>query len=108
MDTIRFIHLKDIQVGKKPTYLKMVVADGPENVNPKRVRNTIGGDLIQYDGDTSTKAAKLSACKILVNNIISTPKAKCVTGDLKDFFSPNSRRIRELILFMTEITSDFL
>ena len=84
MDTIRFIHLKDIPVGKKPTYLKMVVADRPEKVNPKQVRNTIGGDQIQYDGDTSTKAAEL-------NSVISTPKAKCATGELKDFFLQTAR-----------------
>ena len=85
-DTIRFIHVKDIPDGKKPTYLKMVVADRPEKVNPKRVRNTIGGDRIQYDGDTSTKAAELTTCKIFLNSVISTPGAKCVTGDLKDFY----------------------
>ena len=90
-DTIRFIHLKDIPAGKTPTYLKMVVADRPEKTNPKRVRNTIGGDRIQYDGDTSTKAAELSTCKIFINSIISTPKAKCATGDLKDFFLQTAR-----------------
>ena len=85
-NTIRFIHLKDIPEDKKPTYLKMVVADRPEKTNPKRVRNTIGGDRIQYDGDTSTKAAEITTCKIFVNSIISTPGARCVTGDLKDFY----------------------
>ena len=85
-NTMRFIHLKDIPSDKKPTYLKMVVADRPEKTNPKRVRNTIGGDRIQYDGDTSTKAAEITTCKIFVNSIISTPGARCVTGDLKDFY----------------------
>ena len=82
---IRFIHLKDIPAGKKPTYLKMVVADRPQKINPRLVRNTIGGNRIQFDGDISTKAAKLTTCKIFVNSFISMPRARCVTSDLKDF-----------------------
>ena len=85
-NTIRFINIKDIPADKKATYLKMVVADRPEKPNPKRVRNTIGGDRIQYDGDTSTKAAEITTCKIFFNSIISTSGARCVTGDLKDFY----------------------
>jgi hypothetical protein len=85
-DTIRFISVHDIPQGKKPTYMRMVVADRPEKPNPKRVRNTIGGDRVQYDGDTSTKAAELTTCKLFLNSVISTPNARCVTGDLKDFY----------------------
>ena len=90
-DTIRFIHLKDIPQGKTITYLKIVVADRPEKTNPKRVRATIGGDRIKYDGDTSTKAAELTTCKIYFNSVISTPNAKCLTGDLKDFYLQTAR-----------------
>ena len=75
----------------------MVVADRPEKVNPKRVRNTIGGDRIQYDGDTSTKAAELSTCKIFVNSVVSTPKARCATGDLKDFYLQTARNLRKIM-----------
>jgi hypothetical protein len=85
-NTIRFISANDIPTDKKPTYMRMVVADRPEKPNPKRVRNTIGGDRIQYDGDTSTKAAELTTCKLFLNSIVSTPHARCVTGDLKDFY----------------------
>jgi hypothetical protein len=100
-DTIRFISAKEIPEGKKPTYLKMVVADRPEKTNPKRVRNTIGGDRIQYDGDTSTKAAELTTCKIFVNSILSTPKAKCLTGDLKDFYLQTAKMPEKDYAYMT-------
>ena len=85
-DTIRFIPRSEIPDGKTVTYLKMVVADRPEKAKPKRVRNTIGGDRIQYDGDCSTKAAELSTCKLFVNSVLSTKNARCMTGDLKDFY----------------------
>jgi len=39
-----------------------------------------------YTGDISTKTANLSTVKILFISIISMPKAKCMMGDLKDFY----------------------
>lgn len=90
-DTMRFIGRHELPPNTKPTYMKIVVADRPEKPNPKRVRNTIGGNLIHYDGDTSTKAAELSTCKLFFNSILSTPGAKCLTGDLKDFYLQTAR-----------------
>ena len=99
-NTIRFIKFKDIPVDKTPTYLKMVVADRPEKAKPKRVRNTIGGDRIKYDGDTSTKAAELTTCKIFINSTISTPHARCCTGDLKDFYLQTAKMNQEDYAYM--------
>jgi len=53
---------------------------------PHRVRWTVGGDHVDYAGNVSTKTADLSTVKILFNSVISTPHARCMMGDLKDFY----------------------
>jgi hypothetical protein len=46
----------------------------------------VGGNLIDYPGDVSTKTADLTTAKILFNRILSTPKAKFMGIDLKNFY----------------------
>jgi hypothetical protein len=71
---------------KKITYLRVVSAYRPEKSNPCRVRWTVGGNLIDYPGEVSTKTANLCTAKLLFNSVISTPDAQFMTGDLKDFY----------------------
>ena len=85
-ETMKFIAIKDIPPGTKITYAKIVCADRPEKENPICVWLTIGGNLITYDGTTSTKSAKMPTVKIFINSILSTPHAKFMTGDIKDFY----------------------
>ena len=90
-ETIRFIHVNNIPQGTRITYAKIVCADRPEKENPIRVRLTIGGNLITYDGTTCTKAAEMPTVKIFINSTISTPHAKFMTLDLKDFYLNTAR-----------------
>jgi hypothetical protein len=46
----------------------------------------VGGNWIKYDGDAGTPTANLLTIKLLKNSVISTPNAKMVTLDLKDFY----------------------
>jgi len=46
----------------------------------------VGGDCVEYDGNVSTKTADLVTAKLLFNSVISTPNARCMMGDLKDFY----------------------
>jgi hypothetical protein len=46
----------------------------------------VGENLIVYLGDVSTKVADLTVVKILFNSILSTPGAKFMTGDIKNFY----------------------
>jgi hypothetical protein len=81
--TIRFISIKDIPKGIKPTYLRIVCAYRPEKEDPYRVRWTIGGDRIIFHGEVSTKAADITTVKAHLNSVVSTPNAKfCGTGGL--------------------------
>jgi hypothetical protein len=85
-NTIFFIDPTKIPPGRKITYLRVVSAYQPEKSNPRRVRWTVGGNLIDYPGEVSTKTADLCTAKLLFNSVISTPDAQFMTGDLKDFY----------------------
>jgi hypothetical protein len=52
----------------------------------ERTRPTVGGDQIEYPGDKSTRTAGLTAAKILINSVISTPNAKLLVIDINNFY----------------------
>jgi hypothetical protein len=85
-ETIFFIAHTAIPTGRKATYLRLVVTDRPQKAQPRRVRMTVGGDRIDYPGEVSTKTSSLSTAKILFNSVVSTPDAKFMTMDIKDFY----------------------
>jgi hypothetical protein len=45
-----------------------------------------GGNRVHYPGDAGTPTADLLTVKLLINSIISTPNAKFMTMDMKDFY----------------------
>jgi hypothetical protein len=46
----------------------------------------VGGDRVHYPNDSGTPTVDLLTVKILINSIISTPGAKFMTTDIKDFY----------------------
>jgi hypothetical protein len=46
----------------------------------------MGGNLVNYPDDCGTPTADLLTVKLLLNSIISTPNAKFMTINLKDFY----------------------
>jgi len=46
----------------------------------------MGGNLINYPGDCGTPTSDLLTIKLMFNSIISTPNAKFMTIDIKDFY----------------------
>ena len=88
-DTIHFIRFDQIPEGRKATYLRLVVADRPMKANPRRVRFTVGGDKIEYPYEVRTKTADLTTSKIIINSTISTPGARFMGIDIKDFYLNN-------------------
>jgi len=92
-NTMFFVNVKDIPKDRVITYARIVCADRPEKDEPRRVRMTVGGDRIIYPGETSTKTADITTVKCLLNSTISTPGARFLTMDLKDFYlgTPMSR-----------------
>ena len=46
----------------------------------------MGGNRIKYNGTVTTETADMTLVKLLLNSIVSTPNAKFMTMDLKDFY----------------------
>ena len=87
-NTIFFIRKSDIPADRRGdvTYVGYVVNYREEKEDKYRFRLVVGGDRITYEGDAGTPTAELLTIKLLANSIISTPNAKMLTLDLKDFY----------------------
>jgi hypothetical protein len=81
-----FIHHRDVPAHKTATYARFCAEDRPHKDVKKRVRLTVGGNRIVYDGDVSTKTSGITTAKILFNSVLSTPAAQFMTADIKDFY----------------------
>jgi hypothetical protein len=85
-NTIRFICRSNIPKGRKVTYGSFVVDIKDHMEEKERTRLTVGGDLIEYPGDKSTRTAGLTTTKILINSAISNLGAKFLVIDSKNFY----------------------
>ena len=85
-DTIFFIQKSCIPQGCTVTYGRIVVAYHPQKANPYQTWLTIGRDCIHYPHDASTSTAYITTVKLLVNSIISTPNARFLTLDIKNYY----------------------
>ena len=85
-DTIKFSHPKQVPKGQTATYIRIVVDTRPNKKVKERVRPTIGGDKVDYQGDVTTCTADLTTIKMHLNSTISTPDAKFMRLDLKNFY----------------------
>jgi hypothetical protein len=66
-DTITFIAKTDVPVGRSVTYAQFVATLRPQKAEQEHTRLTVGGNLIDYPGDVSTRTAGLTTAKILWN-----------------------------------------
>jgi hypothetical protein len=105
-DTCHLIHPHDIPAGKKATYIRIVADYREQKADPYRVRCTVGGNLIDFPGDKSTKAADLVTVKCLINNVISTPGARAACIDIKDFYLNNTLPEAEYVRFRADSIPD--
>jgi len=94
-NTIFFIEHKLKPKHKKATYLRIVTSETPHKEEMKRVRWTVGGDRIQYDGDLATPTANLTTVKCHINSVISTPGAQYGTIDIKNFYLGTPMQVYE-------------
>ena len=89
-DTIRFILPQQIPTGKKISYGRFVCEERPQKEEVQRTRLTVGGDRLEYDGDTATEVASMDTIKIFLNSVISTTNARFAAADIGNFYT-NSR-----------------
>ncbi len=87
-ETIFFIKKGDIPEDRKKdeTYARIVCVFCDGKKDKYRTHITMGGNLVNYPGNCGTPTANLLTVKLLLNSIISTPNAKFMTLDLKDFY----------------------
>ena len=58
----------------------------PQKAEPEQTRLTVGGNLINYPEEVRTPTANTTTAKILMNSTISTPGAKFMCCDVKNFY----------------------
>ena len=85
-NTIFFIPVTKVPRNKRPTYTRFVCSFRPQKPEPYRTRLTVGGNLIDYPGNLSMKVADMTTFKILVNSTLSTPGAKWLGLDVKNYY----------------------
>ena len=68
------------------TYARIVVDDWAHKKDPNRVCITVGGNLLDYPGEMTTRTADLTTTKIMWNIVISTPAASYMCADGKNFY----------------------
>ena len=85
-NTIFFIPRCDVPPDKKITYGKKEVSIRPNKAEVHRVRLTVGGDKLVFDGDTATQCASLTTTKVHLNSVISTKGARYACIDIKNMY----------------------
>ena len=85
-NTMFFIHKNKTPRHKKVTCARIVCSIRPQKTETHRVRLTAGGNLISYEGITSTPTAAITTIKTHWNSVMSTKNARHATLDIKDFF----------------------
>ena len=88
-NTVKFLtheEIKKIPPGRTVTYARIVIDYRPQKDDPNRVRITVGGNLIDYPDELTTRTADLTTTKLLWNSVISTPEAKYMCADIKSFY----------------------
>jgi hypothetical protein len=85
-NTAHFINHRSKPSDKKATYVRIVSEYRAQKSDPYRIRITVGGNQICYAGETFTPNADLITAKVLFNSVISTPGAKLMMINIKDFY----------------------
>jgi hypothetical protein len=85
-NTIFFIPAHQVPAGRQVTYGRICANIRPHKVECNRVRLTVGGDKLDYPGITTTDTASLTTTKCLLNSTVSTPGAKFLVVDVKNFY----------------------
>jgi len=89
-NTMKFVAHNAIPKNKTVTYACIVCDYRPLKSEPNRTRLTVGGDRLTCSHATSTDAADLILIKLFFNSVLSTPQARFITTDIKDFFLANN------------------
>jgi hypothetical protein len=99
-NTAFFVELPSIPKDRKITYGKLVCNCKPNKTEKHRVRLMVGGDRLDYNGETATSTVDITTFKILINSTLSTKDAKMTMMDIKNFLNyVTYGRTKESLLF---------
>jgi hypothetical protein len=85
-NTCFFIRKSQVPKHKRATYGRICCNVRLQKEEIYRTRLTVGGNLIDFPGNTSTPTADLLTAKLLINSTISTPGAVFLGIDLANFY----------------------
>ncbi len=78
--------IRNIPTNRTFTYDRIVIDHHPQKEDPNRIRITIGGNLIDYSFELTTRIVDMVSSKILWNSVIRT-KGACFAGaDIKNMY----------------------
>ena len=106
LNVVTFIARHKMPQNKIATYARYVVDYRPEKDEQWRLRITCGGDKLEYYGDTTTHSASMEVIKLQLNNIVSTPGAKCATGDISNMYLNSDLPEAEYVRFRIDLIPD--
>ena len=92
-NNIKFIHKHQVPRNKKVSYPRFCCDIRSQKEETHRVRITVGGDKLDYSGNTETEVASLETTKIHASSTISTPGARQAFADIGNFYT--NSRLRE-------------
>jgi hypothetical protein len=94
---------KDLTYGSFPPPPK------PNKEEKHHTHLTAGGDRINYPEDVGTPTADMTLVKILLNSVIYTKDAWCVTLDIKDFYlNTPMKRYKYMHLKLADIPEEII
>ena len=85
-NTLGFVPKSMVPKRKTVTYGRLVCDIKQNKKETHYTRLTVGGNLINFNGDKSTTTANLTTIKALFTSNISTLSARCCTADIKNFY----------------------
>ena len=78
--------IKNTPKDRTVTHTRIVADYRPQKEDPNRVRITVGGNLIKYPGEVTTRTADMATSKLLWNSAMSTPNARHAVSDIKNYY----------------------
>ena len=95
-DTIHFIPKSKVPFGEKTvTYGKIVCDIKLDKEEHCYTRLTVGGNLLYYTGNLGRPTASVTTAKCLLNSVISSPKPRALTADIKHFYLNNQVQVSD-------------
>jgi hypothetical protein len=83
---IFFIPFAWVPTDRTVTYGRLVCDYRLQKAEAERTRLTVGGNLISYPYDVSTDTSDLTTAKLVINRTISTPGARQLLIDVKNYY----------------------